>query len=111
MIGLLLLFFFFFFFCLFHFFPFSFSLLLLFSFFIQNNLSSLLQSSITAKKIPGFRSLDKRGYLMITDDNFSYFSFKPNVVTPHLKIRGHNISFEVELTKLIPNYHQILPLI
>ena len=44
-------------------------------------------------------SLDKKGYLMIiVDDNFSYFSLKPYVVTPHLKclnetvqMRGHKI--------------------
>ena len=32
-----------------------------------------------------FRALDKREYLMMTDDNFSYFSLKPYVVTPHLR--------------------------
>ena len=52
------------------------------------------------------------------DDNISYFSWKPYVVTPHLnrlvetvQMRGHNISFYSELTKIIRNYHQILPLI
>ena len=41
---------------------------------------------------------------------------KPYVVTPHLKrlvktvqMRGHNICLNAELTKIIPNYHQILP--
>ena len=56
---------------------------------------------------------------MITDGiTFSYFSPKPYVVTPHLnrldktvQMRGHNICFYAELTKIIPNYHQILPLI
>ena len=40
------------------------------------------------------------------------------VVTPHLnrltetvQMRGYNICFYVELTKIIPNYHQILSLI
>ena len=54
---------------------------------------------------------------MIIKDNFSYFSSKPYVVTPHLnrlietvQMRGHNICFYAELTKIIPNYHQILPL-
>ena len=28
-----------------------------------------------------------------------------------VQIRDHNISFCAELTKIIPNYHQILPLI
>ena len=49
---------------------------------------------------------------------FCYFSLKPYVVTPHLnrlvetvQIRGHNIGFSAELTKITPNYHQILPLI
>ena len=46
------------------------------------------------------RALDKREYLMIIGDNFSYFSIKLDVVTPHLnsliemiQMRGHNISF------------------
>ena len=30
------------------------------------------------------RALDKSGYLVIIEDNFSYFSLKPYVVTPHL---------------------------
>ena len=49
---------------------------------------------------------------------FLIFSSKPYVVTPHLnrlvktvQMRGHNIRFYAELTKIIPNYHQILPLI
>ena len=55
---------------------------------------------------------------MIIKGNFSYFSLKPYVVTPHLnrldeavQMRGHNICFYAELTKIIPNYHQTLPLI
>ena len=39
-------------------------------------------------------------------------------MTPHLnslvetvQSRGHNIRFYAELTNIIPNYHQILPLI
>ena len=54
----------------------------------------------------------------VFDDHFSYFSSKPYVVTHHLnrlietvQMRGHNIWFYAELTKIIPNYHQILPLI
>ena len=65
--------------------------------------------------VSGTRALDKREYLMI---NFSYFSSKPYVVTPHLnrlnetvEVRGHNICFYAELTKMIPNQHQILGLI
>ena len=56
--------------------------------------------------------------MMIINDNFSYFSLKPYVVTHHLnrlvetvQMRGHNICLYAELTKIIPNYHQILPLI
>ena len=55
---------------------------------------------------------------MIIKDNFFYFSSKPYVVTPHLnrlietvQMRGHNVCFYVGLTKIIPNYHQILSLI
>ena len=66
-------------------------------------------------------------YEWVIYDNFSYFSSKPYVVTPHLnrlietvqmrghveavQMRGHNIWFCAELTNIIPNYHQILPLI
>ena len=52
---------------------------------------------------------------MIIRDNFS---LKPYVVTPHLnrlndtvQMRGHSVCFYAELTKIIINYHQILPLI
>ena len=52
---------------------------------------------------------------MIIEGNFSYFSLKSYVVTPHLNRRdekvqmsGHNVCFYVVLTKIIPNYHQIL---
>ena len=45
------------------------------------------------------RTLDKREYLMIIQDNFSYFSMKTYVVTPHLnrlvkmvEMRGNNIA-------------------
>ena len=54
----------------------------------------------------------------VFEDNFSYFSSKPYVVTLHLnrltetvQMRGHNIWFYAELTKIILNYHQILSLI
>ena len=64
------------------------------------------------------RALDKRSYLMIIEDNFSYFSLKLYVVTPHLnrlnetvQMRGHKVCFYTELTKIFPNYHQIHPLI
>ena len=49
----------------------------------------------------------------VFDDNFSYFSWKPYAVTPHLnclvetvQMRGHNICFNAELTEIILNYHQ-----
>ena len=48
---------------------------------------------------------------------FLIFSLKPYVVTPYLnrietvQMRGHNIRFYAELTNIISNYHQILPLI
>ena len=45
-------------------------------------------------------------------DNFSFFSLKPYVVTPHLnhliemvQMRGHNVCFYIEFTRMIPNYH------
>ena len=47
-----------------------------------------------------------------------YFSSIPYVVTPHLnrldetvQMRGHNIWFYTELTKINPNYYEILPLV
>ena len=47
-----------------------------------------------------YRALDKRKYLAIIRDNFSYFSSEPYVVTPHLncldetvQMRGYNIRF------------------
>ena len=53
----------------------------------------------------------------VLDDIFSYFSRKSYVVTPHLnhlveavQMRGHNM-FLCRINKIIPNYHQILPLI
>ena len=59
------------------------------------------------------RALDKRESLMII-----FLLSKPYVVTPHLnclvntvQMRGHSICFYTELIKIIPNYHQILPLI
>ena len=55
---------------------------------------------------------------MIMEGYFFYFSFKPYIVTPQLnrlvetvQTRGHNICLYAELTKIIPNYQQILPLI
>ena len=57
-------------------------------------------------------------FLISHRNHFSYFSSKPYVLTPHLnrlvetvQMRGQNICFYAELTKNIPNYHQILPLI
>ena len=50
--------------------------------------------------------------------HFANLALTPYVVTPYLnrlsgtfKMRGHNIRFIAELTKIIPNCHQILPLI
>ena len=72
----------------------------------------MLQSDLQSN----FRALVKKGYLMIIEDNFSYFSLKSYVVTPHLncldetvQMRGHNLRFYAELTK---NYsYLLLPLI
>ena len=51
---------------------------------------------------------------MIIQDNFSYFSMKPYVVTPHLnclnetaQMKAHNICFCAELTKIISHYQFI----
>ena len=52
-------------------------------------------------------------YEGVFDDNFSYFSLKPYVVIPHLnhlvktiQMRGHNICFYAELTKIIAHYEE-----
>ena len=52
---------------------------------------------------------------MIIRDNFSYFSLKPYVVTPHLnrlnetvQMRGQNM-FLFIINQVIHNYHQICP--
>ena len=52
---------------------------------------------------------------MIFEGYFSYFSLKTYVVTYHLnclietvQMRGHNIYFCAEMTKIVPNYHQVL---
>ena len=56
---------------------------------------------------------------VVFDDNFSYFSLKPYVVTPHLNrltepvwMRGHNIRYVLflcKINKMIPNYHRMPP--
>ena len=57
------------------------------------------------------RALDKKGYLMILRDNFSYFSLKLSVydVNPHLnhlhkmvQIRGHNMFFLCKINQHYP---------
>ena len=66
-----------------------------------------------------FSELQIRGIFRIIERQFSYFSLKLYVVTPHLnrldemvQMRGRNIIyFYAEITKNIPSYHQILPLI
>ena len=52
---------------------------------------------------------------MISQDNYSYFSVKPYVVIPHPNrlvgsYEGSQHMFLTKLTKIIPNYHQVLPL-
>ena len=62
---------------------------------------------------------DEREFGLNLRDNFSYFSLKPYIVTPHLnplaetaQMMGHNICFFfLELIKIIPYYHQILSVI
>ena len=63
-----------------------------------------------------FRALDKREYLMIIEYDFSYFSFKPYVVTPYLnrlsetvQMSSHIIWFYAEFTKIIPTNKKIIP--
>ena len=77
-----------------------------------------MQHLVCLSQSSQIRAVDKRKYLKIISANFSYFSFKPYVVTPHLnrlietvQMRGHNLCFYVELTKIVPNYQQILCLI
>ena len=58
------------------------------------------------------------GELSCPCDRSCLFLLKQYVVTPDVnrhdetvQMRGHNICFYAEFTKIIPNYHQILPLI
>ena len=55
------------------------------------------------------KALNKSEYLVIIRDNFCQVCKKVYAVTPHLtrldetlQIRGHNICFEVEIGKIIP---------
>ena len=55
---------------------------------------------------------------MIIKGYFFLFLIKPYVVTPHLnrlnetvQMRGQNICFYAELTKIVPYYQQLLLLI
>ena len=58
-------------------------------------------------------ALDKREYMYLK----IIFLISHVVMTPHMncletvQMRGHNVGFYAELTKIIPNYYQILPLI
>ena len=59
-----------------------------------------------------------REYLVIIRDNFCQFCTKTYVVTPHLKhldetvqMRGHNMWFQRETRKIIPQLSSITPLI
>ena len=42
-----------------------------------------------------FRAVDKRKYLLIMQDNFSYFSLKPYVVTSHLNRLDETVQMRV----------------
>ena len=55
--------------------------------------------------ICGCRALDEREYLMIL------FHIETIGLVKTVQMRGHNIRFYAKLTKIIPNYHQILVLI
>ena len=76
-----------------------------------NRKSQRLFPLLQLQKNMNITAPDEREYL-IFDDTFSYFSLKPYVVTPHLnhliemvQMRGHNIYFYAELTKIIPYFH------
>ena len=65
----------------------------------------------------GFRALDKREYFLIISDSFCKFCLKTYVVTRHLnrleetvQMRGHNVWFYAELTKITsstPSYLEL----
>ena len=71
------------------------------------------------KKYHQVRALDKREYLMIIERKFFLFLTETICYDPSPEPSGpdssdegkNNIYFYAELTKIIPNYHQILPLI
>ena len=64
-----------------------------------------------------YRGLDKRGYLMIIEGYFLLCLIKPYDGTSHLNRLNEMVQmrgttwFYAKLTKIIPNYHQIPPLI
>ena len=47
---------------------------------------------------------------MMNRDNFSYFSMKPYLVIPHRDGSDEGSQHMFLLTKIIPSYHQLLPL-
>ena len=67
----------------------------------------------SSEKYPSRYQIQSLRQEQVSDDNFSNFSLKPYVVTPHLnrlietvKMMGHNICFYDEKTKIYPNHHQ-----
>ena len=76
------------------------------------------KNSQTLLQIEIIRALDKKEYLVVIWGIFFSFLTELYVVNPHLnrldetvQMKCHNICFYAELTKIIPNYHQIIPLI
>ena len=77
----------------------------------------MMRNNISHMNFECFRALEKMEYLVISKDNFSYFSSKPYVVTPYLnrlnetvQMRGHNIWFRWEIRKIILNTPSYLEL-
>ena len=81
--------------------------LLIWVYSVYSGLPEPIHRIFTGHWISYFRALGKKGYLIKIEDNLSYISLKPYVVTTHLncldetvKMRGHNMFFYAELTKL-----------
>ena len=65
-----------------------------------------------------FLGVPNLNHITVFNYNISYLTLKLYVVTPYLnrlfetvQMSGYNICFYAEFTKIIPYYHQILPLI
>ena len=63
--------------------------------FVKNHLNPVGDIAGLEQVTIIYRALDKREFLVIIRDNFSYFSLKPYLVTPHLNRLIETVQMEV----------------